>query len=654
MTRTLSIRSRLVGILFLVIVAFGGAVFGLSIYGSRRAVRTLSRELIARQVDDVAERLDSYLSPVGGALDIGKSWGAEGLLDPDRPQEMRPLLQPLLNRFPQMSAALVADDRGREFMLLHTEGKWLTRETRRDEWGSRVRWTDWTDGTPKEEWKETDYDPRTRPWFQGAMASRGADHAVHWTEPYKFFTTGQPGITAAAAFRSGDRDRVLGFDIALEDISKFTMSLGFVDHCTIFVVTLGDLAVGLPKQMGGRAPEARRAAFLRPVADLGIPVLQDALAHVPEAEGEAARFVSDGEAWWGGRRRYGRHLVITVAVPEKEILGDLAGLRAWLLGLTVLALLFALWRAAALARRFARPIEQLVEESDRLSRGDLEPGPPVASPVTELRRLADAQERLRVSLRKLLHLEGELRVARRIQQETFPRRLPELTGFDCAGFTLPAAETGGDTYDAVGIAADGALTGEDAVRALFLVADATGHGLGPALSVTQVRAMLRMAVRTGRGIAEIVRHLNEQLHEDLESGRFVTAWFGDLDAKRGTLVSFSAGQGPLLRYDAAGATWEERNSDLPPLGIAAKLNVKVPASFEMRTGDLFLVLSDGFYEAASPEGELFGTARVKALVEARREEPAARILAGLREAVDAHLAGAPAADDRTALLLKKL
>jgi len=37
-----------------------------------------------------------------------------------------------------------------------------------------------------------------------------------------------------------------------------------------------------------------------------------------------------------------------------------------------------------------------------------------------------------------------------------------------------------------------------------------------------------------------------------------------------------------------------------------------------------------------------------------RGEPATRILAVLREAVDAHLAGAPAADDRTALLIKRL
>jgi sigma-B regulation protein RsbU (phosphoserine phosphatase) len=151
-----------------------------------------------------------------------------------------------------------------------------------------------------------------------------------------------------------------------------------------------------------------------------------------------------------------------------------------------------------------------------------------------------------------------------------------------------------------------------------------------------------------------VRHLNEQLHDDLEPGRFVTAWFGDLDARTGMLMSFSAGQAPLLRFDAARGAWDERGSDLPPLGIVAKLKVMVPAPVPLKPGDIFLVLSDGFYEAAPPGGALFGAERVRKLVESLRGEPAARILEAVRESVDAHLAGAPAADDRTALLIKRL
>jgi len=658
MTRTLSIRSRLVGILLLVIIVFGSAVFALTFLVARRAVRTLSHKLIAHQADGVSDQLESFFAPVQSAIAVGESWGKEGILDPDRPDDLRVLLLPIMMQFKQMSSALVADDRGHEFMLLHLPGdkpqedKWVTRQTRRDEWGTRVKWTEWKDGKGTEEWRDIDYDPRSRPWFKGAMERRGQKDPLFWTEPYHFFTTKQPGITAAAAFQSGDRVRVLGFDVLLEDISKFTMNLGFVDEATIFVVTSNRLVIGLPHQMSDRPVAAQEGALLRPVGDLGVPVLADAVT-LPVGLREAARFVSGGEAWWGGRRRYGPGFEITVAVPEKTILSGLEDTRYWLLGLIGALLLFALWRASSLARRFARPIERLVEESDRLSRGDLEPRPKVSSPIAELHRLGEAHERMRESLRKLVQLEGELRVARMIQQQTFPKQLPELPGFDCAGFSLPATETGGDAYDAVGIGADGVAKDGPFDRALFLVADATGHGVGPALSVAQVRAMMRMAVRTGRGLEEIVRNLNEQLNDDLDSGRFVTAWFGEVDAAASTLTTYSAGQGPLLRYDAARAAWEEKGSDVPPLGIVSPIEVHLPRPIPMQPGDLFLVLSDGFYEAAAPNGDLFGAERVRAVVEKHLGGTAERILAALREAVDAHLAGAPAADDRTALLIKR-
>src|SRR5262249_21325801 len=151
---------------------------------------------------------------------------------------------------------------------------------------------------------------------------------------------------------------------------------------------------------------------------------------------------------------------------------------------------------AFLARRYSRPIGALVKESERISRGNLEPGPAVRSSIREVHQLADAHDRMRRSLTTLLKLEGDLQVARRIQQDTLPEQIPSLAGFDIDAWNEPADETGGDTYDVIGYRRGEtglALTSAGAERAVLLLADASGHGIGPALSVTQVRAMLRMA-----------------------------------------------------------------------------------------------------------------------------------------------------------------
>jgi serine phosphatase RsbU (regulator of sigma subunit) len=80
---------------------------------------------------------------------------------------------------------------------------------------------------------------------------------------------------------------------------------------------------------------------------------------------------------------------------------------------------------------------------------------------------------------------------------TLPATPPAIPGYELAGVFLPTDDTGGDTYDFVPCA-DGSL--------FVLMGDATGHGIGPALSATQVRAMLRLAERLGPASTSLPAH----------------------------------------------------------------------------------------------------------------------------------------------------
>ncbi len=343
-------------------------------------------------------------------------------------------------------------------------------------------------------------------------------------------------------------------------------------------------------------------------------------------------------------------------VPMDDLLGDRSRARAWIFGLTLAALLAAMARAAVLARRFSRPIEALVADSDRISQGDLEPGRPVRTRLAEVHRLADAHERMRRGLKTLMKLEGDLQLARQIQQKTFPAELPRLAGFDLVAWSRPADETGGDSYDVIGLDARGLITDgtAEAERAVLMLADATGHGIGPALSVTQLRAMLRMAVRTGSDLKEVASHINEQLYADLPGNRFITAWFAILDAAAGTMTTYSAGQAPLLLYRAGDDAVEELNADAPPMGLLPAVPVLPSPAIEMRPGDVYAALSDGFYEAVDAAEMEFGKDRIGELLRQHRRAGAAEILAALRAALREFTGDAPLDDDRTAVIVKKI
>jgi serine phosphatase RsbU (regulator of sigma subunit) len=675
----MSIRRNLLLNLVAVIVLMGAAITSIAVYASRRTVQTLSEALITRSIDQTESRLREFFEPAIRSMHVARSWGEAGLLDLGSPEELSALLGPLMREFPQISSLMVADSRGWEHMVIREGERWTVRRVRCDEWGQRAQVLEWTDTRP-EPWasqKEMDYDPRERPWYQGAIAKRdvvaalgvaGPGQLEHWTAPYAFFTTGDPGITASITFdapgNGAGADHVIGFDILLNAITDFTSGLRPSPNGFAFVFTEAGQSIGLPRAGLFAEPGDRDDALLKEPAEIGVPVVRDgtrAYFEQPEDRRGAYKFTNDGQSWWAGARSFplgpDRVLLMAVGIPESDVLGHLSRMRLGILAITLAVLAGAIWRAARLARGYSEPIETLVVESERISRGDLDPGRPIVSRVSEVHQLAEAHERMRLGLKALMKLERDLQLARQIQERTFPDRLPDLAGFQLDAWSEPADETGGDTYDVVGYQSAVAgtpivLSVETADRAVLLMADATGHGIGPALSVTQVRAMLRMAVRAGERLPSIVHHLNEQLRADLPDGRFITAWFGELCAADRTLTSFSAGQAPILRYNAKGDAFDVIEADTLPLGVVDNLEIEVAEPYQMGAGDIVAVISDGIFEAAAPSGQLFGTARVVDVLTAVRTRSPAEIIEAVRAAVEVHTAGAPAEDDRTGIILK--
>jgi serine phosphatase RsbU (regulator of sigma subunit) len=669
-----SIYLSLLGNLALVIVLLSGAIMALTFVGSQRTVERLSGLILRETTAQIELKLRHFFDPVIQDLDLVRAWDDSGLIDLDDAPALNRLLAPVLRANRQLSAALLADERGRAHVLFHFGDAWSSRATRADTWGGRAAWLEWSDERPEPvaSWKDSNYDPRLRPWYQGAIAAQrearpeNTPGRVYWTEPYAFYTAKAPGMTAAMAFRGRDgRVRVVGFDVLLTDISGFTTTLRPGDHGEVVVLTDNNRVIGLPRNPRYRSISDQLKALLKRPDELDAPVVADAaraLSNRPSGERGPVRLVSGGEPWWVDMSpfRLGpeRELSMVVMVPESDLLGNLAYLRVGIVLVMVVMLVLAILRAARLARGYSRPIAALVRESERISRGDLDRGPAVVSSIREVHRLADAHERMRLSLKTLLKLESDLQVARRIQQDTLPEQIPVVPGFDIDAWTEPAEETGGDTYDVIGYRrvpgeAGPRLSPGEAERAVLLLADATGHGIGPALSVTQVRAMLRMAIRVGEDLPAIVRHLNAQLCADLSDGRFITAWLAELDAKEGTLTGFSCGQGPLLYYRAAEETAEVLETDAVPLGCFEDLEVNVRAPLRMESGDIFVALSDGVIEAENPDGERFGTRRVIDLIARHRKESAPELMATLREALTAFTGSTPADDDRTVVIVKR-
>ncbi len=241
-------------------------------------------------------------------------------------------------------------------------------------------------------------------------------------------------------------------------------------------------------------------------------------------------------------------------------------------------------------------------------------------------------------------LSQEVAVARDIQMSTLPDAMPDVPGYDLHGHFQPTDHTGGDLYDLV-------VLNE---RLFMLLGDATGHGFGPALSATQMQAMLRLAFRMGADLNQAYRHVNNQLAEDLPDDRFITAFMGFLNPESHQVSYHSAGQGPILHFRAADQACDWHKPTSFPVGIMEINNDQEPAELLLAPGDILALISDGVYEYENKEGEQFGEDRVAAVFRLYHQLSMSDLTIQLINAVNSFAGDEPQADDITLVLVRRL
>ena len=240
-------------------------------------------------------------------------------------------------------------------------------------------------------------------------------------------------------------------------------------------------------------------------------------------------------------------------------------------------------------------------------------------------------------------LDEEVHLARELQISTLPEIMPSVPNYDVHGHFLPTEYAGGDLFDLV-------MLGD---QLFMLLGDATGHGFGPALSATQMQAMLRVAFRLGADLDQAYRHVNNQLAEDLPDDRFITAFMGFLDPINHQVQFHSGGQGPILHYHADSGLCEWHKPTNYPVGIMEIDTLDKARSLDLEPGDILGLISDGVYEYHNPAGDQFGEQGVADLIARHHKLSMAELTERLVRAAFDFGNGVSQADDITVVLVRR-
>ncbi len=247
-------------------------------------------------------------------------------------------------------------------------------------------------------------------------------------------------------------------------------------------------------------------------------------------------------------------------------------------------------------------------------------------------------------IRQSQKLKGAIEVGHRIQASFLPTDLPKIVGYEIAAWWQPAEQVSGDYYDVIRLPDD---------RLGLIVADVSGHGVGPALIMASVRAMLRILVQNCSDPLEIVDRLSDSIKHDLHEGRFITFFMAALDATSHTVTFANAGHGPALHYHRTRAEFEHFPPTSLPLGVNFDLEVSPVAPLELEPGDLLLLATDGAIELQNEQKEMFGRERLERLINDNRTLSANHLLSVIRDAiVDFHPHEHPP-DDVTLMIVER-
>lgn len=301
------------------------SILGTTSRQTEALLRSHAEEVMGHVAEVVVDNTRRFLEPAERAVQLSQALIADGLIEPHNDLDLETYFLDQL----QANASLAGMYLGRldgSFVFVKRENSgFRTKFIRLDEAGRSVEII-FRDAHLNELNRFLDpddtYDPRVRPWFQAAEASK----AFVWTEPYLFSTAQRPGTTAAlkASSSGGENIGVLGVDIEITGLSAFLDDIPIGKNGAALIQNAQGVVVAYPNI--SRMLAQRGGNILLNIEDIASPAVQalsaaSGLSPVPFKEFSAAdkphyAFVKPftiGEMTWN----------VSVQAPAEDFTGTL-------------------------------------------------------------------------------------------------------------------------------------------------------------------------------------------------------------------------------------------------------------------------------------------------------------------------------------------
>lgn len=243
-------------------------------------------------------------------------------------------------------------------------------------------------------------------------------------------------------------------------------------------------------------------------------------------------------------------------------------------------------------------------------------------------------------------IEEELRIAKNIQNDLFPKFDIIHDKYQIRGISIPAKVIGGDFYDIIEIEKDKYLT---------IVADAAGKGIPAALYMAKLQSMIQFASNLFLSPKELLIEINKQIYEQMDRKYFITALIVLFDFKSGYLTIARAGHLPLRIFNSAGHTQIMSKG----MGLGLENGKIFDANLEevklkIENNSLYFLYTDGLNEAMDKDKNEYGSERLNDLILKNRNNDVKEIEGLILKDISAFRGNAVQYDDITFEIIKTI
>ncbi len=332
----------------------------------------------------------------------------------------------------------------------------------------------------------------------------------------------------------------------------------------------------------------------------------------------------------------------------------------FVIGLFLTVELISLVVGVSLTRTITGAVHDLYEGTERVRRGDfahrieVQGDDQIAAVSHSFNRMAENLEQLLAVAKEKERLQTEIEIAREVQTQLYPKRVPELPSLQLGAMCSPARMVSGDYYDYLGLYRTGAV---------LAIGDVAGKGISAALLMatlqsslrTQVRASLEMAAENQRfdvlSTSRLVTRLNQQLFTDTSPEKYATFFFSVYSEATGQMTYTNAGHLPPLLLRQGSVSRLDVNGTVVGAFPSAEYG---DSRLDLLPGDLLVCYTDGVTEPENIYGEPFGEERLLNTLLRNAHRDLNGIIASVMESVVDWTGSTELQDDMTLLLAKRV